>query len=235
MRRFLVALAALAGALLMPAAAEAADGYTTGSVNMRAGPGTQYPRIMVLPRGAPVEVYGCLRGYSWCDVGYYRERGWVSSRYLSVFYDDRQVYVPYRPRVAVPYLTFEFGYWDRWYYDRPWYREWRRKDRNDRPNWDRNDPPLRNDPPPDWNRPGRIPDRGFEGDLGWDRPRPQQPDRYPRPEPGGDFVGDGGYVPGGDPRPRCPRNNPNCYIEGGVSGDLDGRIDGGGGTLFRND
>lgn len=128
MRNWIVAAVAALGALLAPAAAEAANGYTTGNVNMRAGPGVQYPRILVLPAGAPVTIYGCLQGYSWCDVAAYHERGWVSSRYLDSFYDDRRVYVPYQPRVRLPIISFEFGYWDRWYSNRPWYRDRRWRD-----------------------------------------------------------------------------------------------------------
>ncbi len=63
MRKIFTLLAALAGSLLLPAAAEASDGFVTGDVNLRAGPGTDYPRITVLPEGAPVEIYGCLSGY----------------------------------------------------------------------------------------------------------------------------------------------------------------------------
>jgi uncharacterized protein YraI len=228
MRKLVMALVALVGGLLLPAAAEAADGFTTGDVNMRAGPGTQYPRIMVLPRGAPVEIYGCLRGYSWCDVGYYRERGWVSSRYLSVFYDDRRVYVPYRPRVTVPYLTFEFNYWDRWYNDRPWYREWRRKYRDERPIY-RNDPPpvYRNDPPPVYFEPSEPPR---------DRRRPRQ-EVIEGSNPPQDDVG--GYVPGGDPTPRCPPGFPDCMDGGVAPGGPDAWVEGPGavgpGDVGRND
>jgi uncharacterized protein YraI len=126
MIRYIMAAAALVGAMLLPAAAHAAsEGFTTADVNMRAGPSTEYPRIVVLPRGAPVLVYGCVRGYTWCDVAYYGERGWVSSRYISIFYDDYRVYVPYTPRVQVPIITFDFGYWDTWYPRRPWYRDYR--------------------------------------------------------------------------------------------------------------
>ena len=128
-RYFMAALAVVGGLFAASAAQASAEGFTTTDVNMRAGPSTEYPRIIVLPRGAPVEIYGCVRSYTWCDVGYYDERGWVSSRYINIFYDDRRVYVPYTPRVQVPIITFDFGYWDRWYTDYPFYGErvWRRR------------------------------------------------------------------------------------------------------------
>jgi uncharacterized protein YraI len=153
MKKLVMAALAGLGALLLPAAANAAaGGYTTADVNMRAGPSTEYPRIVVLPRGAAVDVHGCVRGYTWCDVSFYHERGWVSSRYLDIFYDDQRVYVPYTPRARVPVITFDFGYWDSWYTHYPWYSEYRYRsypsqrwdsDRNDRvyypPRRERND------------------------------------------------------------------------------------------------
>jgi uncharacterized protein YraI len=131
-RMLLAAFALLAAALLpAPEAAAQSTGFTTADVNMRAGPSTEYPRIIVLPRGGEVEVFGCVRGYTWCDVGYYQYRGWVSSRYISLFYDD-YAYVPYPPRVTLPIITFDFGYWDTWYPQYPWYRDdrWRRSYRD---------------------------------------------------------------------------------------------------------
>jgi uncharacterized protein YraI len=149
MPRMLMSVFALMAALLLPAAEAGAQstGYTTADVNMRAGPSTEYPRVIVLPEGGEVEVFGCVRGYTWCDVAYFQYRGWVSSRYISIFYDNYS-YVPYRPIVPVPIITFDFGYWDRWYPSYPWYSDyrWRRTYRD----WDdyrprRNDPPRRND------------------------------------------------------------------------------------------
>jgi len=113
-----IAAGSLAAAVPASAASQA---FVTGAVNLRAGPGTQYYAIMVIPPGQSVQVYGCLQGYTWCDVSFARERGWVSSRYLNVFYDSRQVYVPYQPRVSLPFITFSYGYWDSWYANRPWY------------------------------------------------------------------------------------------------------------------
>ena len=51
MVRMLLAALAVAGAFLVPSAPASAQssGYTTDDVNMRAGPSTEYPRIIVLP------------------------------------------------------------------------------------------------------------------------------------------------------------------------------------------
>lgn len=163
-KTFLAAAALLVAALAPSAAEAAAAARVTGDVNLRAGPSTSYPRILVVPEGARVTVHGCLQNRSWCDVEAFGERGWLSSRYISIFYQDR-VYRT-RPQVVVPGVTFGFGYWDRWYADRPFYRDrdrwWGRDGRDDdrrdyRRDWDRDG---RRDRDRDW-------DRRERGD--WDR------------------------------------------------------------------
>lgn len=112
--RSLALLVFLSG-LLFAASAFAANGYTTGNVNMRTGPGVQYPRIAVVPVGSPVTIYECTRSRRWCSVRWHRYRGWVSGRYLR--------FGDYRPRVYVPSpdIYFDFDY-----------REPRWRDRRDR-------------------------------------------------------------------------------------------------------
>ena len=57
--RSLFALSAFLFVLLTPGlASAAAAGYTTGNVNMRAGPGTANPVITTIPAGAPVQIIG---------------------------------------------------------------------------------------------------------------------------------------------------------------------------------
>jgi uncharacterized protein YraI len=67
-------------ALLASWAAAAAPGVATGTVNLRAGPGTNYARIAVIPAGAPVEVLRCPR---WCEVIHAGRRGWASASYIA--------------------------------------------------------------------------------------------------------------------------------------------------------
>ncbi|MCT7377309.1 SH3 domain-containing protein [Chelativorans salis] len=129
---WLFAAFAFLGAAGGPQAASAADAFTITDVNMRAGPSTRFPRITTLPAGVATTVYGCTRSWDWCDTGWRGLRGWVSAHYLESLYDDRRVIVPdYGRTIGLPIITFEFGtYWDRWYRDRPWYRErdrWRRE------------------------------------------------------------------------------------------------------------
>ena len=126
----LLAGAALVGALVVPGVASAANAYTTGNVNQRAGPSTNFPRVSTIPAGVAVTIFGCLRDLGWCDTSWQGQRGWVSGRYLERLYDGRRVVVAeYGERIGVPIISFHFGnYWDRYYSDRSWYR--------DRPRWE---------------------------------------------------------------------------------------------------
>jgi len=115
---------ALASVLLaIPIATSAQDAFTTRSVNVRAGPDTSYPAIATLGGGAPVQVMGCLDDWSWCDVGFEDNRGWVYAPYLSYVYQGARVpFYTYAPSFGIPIIGFSVGsYWDRYYRGRPWY------------------------------------------------------------------------------------------------------------------
>lgn len=118
-------LAMLAVAVLAPLSALAADGYVNGYVNLRAGPGTRYPRIMTLQPGTAVAVHGCINGWSWCDVGTQGERGWVDGSYLQYPYRNRRVVLSnYGSQIGIPIVSFILGtYWGDHYSNRSWYGE----------------------------------------------------------------------------------------------------------------
>jgi uncharacterized protein YraI len=133
--RSFVAAAAFACALAVPGVASAANAFATGNVNLRAGPSTDYPVVITVAVNAPVDLHGCLTGYSWCDVSYSGARGWVSGKYLETVYQEERVLVPaYATRVNVPVISFSFGtYWDNNYRGRDFYRDRDRfDDRRDR-------------------------------------------------------------------------------------------------------
>jgi uncharacterized protein YraI len=108
------------------ASANASPGFSTANVNVRTGPDTDFPSVGVIPEGDAVEIAGCLRDESWCDVVWAGNRGWVYSEYLA--FEQRGEYVPL-PDVGpaafhVPFVTFVArDYWDRYYVGRPWYRD----------------------------------------------------------------------------------------------------------------
>jgi uncharacterized protein YraI len=109
--------------LAFPAAASAATARVTADLNMRAGPSTDFPVVTTLNDGAEVAVHGCVKGYSWCDVTWAGNRGWVYAAYLTYPYHDR--YVPifeYGDEIHLPIIAFSVGtYWDDYYRGRPWY------------------------------------------------------------------------------------------------------------------
>ena len=105
--------------------ASAQEAYTTGDVNMRAGPGSRYPVVTTIPEDRQVYIHGCLSNWDWCDVSWRRNRGWVFSDYLEALYRNRRVdFDEYRTYVDIPFVSFGFGYWDRYYRDRPWFDDW---------------------------------------------------------------------------------------------------------------
>lgn len=124
-RNAVAGLAVLTATTLGAGAAMAAPAYLTISLNLRAGPGTEYPPVVTMPAGSSVFVYGCLSGWSWCDVSWDGYRGWAAGQYLDVVYLQRRYpIVSYGYRVSVPFIGFDIGtYWGNYYHDRPFYGE----------------------------------------------------------------------------------------------------------------
>ncbi|MCD7099206.1 SH3 domain-containing protein [Stenotrophomonas sp. MMGLT7] len=120
----------LAALLAAPTALAQSDrGYTNTNANLRAGPDAGYPRIATIPGGSPVQVYGCINDWSWCDVAWRGERGWLSAALLDYDYSGRRVHVSgYGAQIGLPVLSFVFdSYWNDHYRSRSWY--------NDRERW----------------------------------------------------------------------------------------------------
>ena len=155
--------------------------YTTEGVNIEAGPAPDYPSLGSFGPGTPVTLYGCLDGYTWCDVSYQDARGWVDGQALAFPYEDQRVPIAvYGPQLSLPIVTFSFGdYWGRHYHDRPFFAE--------RERFERHAPPP---PPPHREAPPPLPRRG-EGRPGGEvahppehGPGPQGHPPVPHPEPG---------------------------------------------------
>ena len=125
LRNTVAAAVLLAGAALLPGAAHAASGYTVGRVEMRAGPDFDYPTVQVIRDGRRVDIYGCLNDWSWCDVGYRSDRGWVDGGHLVATYQGRrQTIITVAPYLGFGILSFTFGdYWDHHYRTRPFYSQ----------------------------------------------------------------------------------------------------------------
>jgi len=181
--RMRVACVAVMGAVALSVASGAASAqsqaYTNQSVYLYAGPAQDYPVVAQLPAGQPVAVYGCVSGYSWCDVAIAQARGWVYGGYLTYPYQGSNVPImTYGTAIGLPLITFSIGtYWDRYYRGRPWYP--------DRARWASHPPPppRRPPPPPVGNRP--PPYHGVPPYHGGNRPPPGSPGSPPPPGPPG--------------------------------------------------
>lgn len=77
--RFIGAIVA-ATVMVAPVAATAATAYVSASVNVRAGPGTNYGKLATLPAGAAVNAGFCR--YGWCPIYNGPRPGFVSARYI---------------------------------------------------------------------------------------------------------------------------------------------------------
>jgi uncharacterized protein YraI len=168
-------------ALAVPALAQAADGFVTGNVNLRAGPDVGYPLITSIPTGTPVSIQGCTDGWEWCDVITMGTRGWAAGSFIQYRYQNQPVMVQdYGARIGIPIISFVIGtYWNNYYRDRPFYRQ--------RNYWYQR--PIVHRPPP---RPAHRPPS---------RPQPGG-NRPPPPRPG---IGNPGH--GNKPTPG-PGNRP---------------------------
>jgi uncharacterized protein YraI len=182
MKTKLLCAASLCAAVALPALAEAAEGYATANVNMRAGPSTAYPAVTLIPAGAPLAINGCLPDVPWCDVSFVGGRGWVAGRYVQVTYQQRQVYVgpEYYATLGIPIVGFNLdNYWGRYYRGRDFYGDrdrWRGEgnwaNRQDDSDWQGSDDGpdqnwrRRHDRSADW-------DNGPDLNPGWNG---QQPD-----------------------------------------------------------
>jgi uncharacterized protein YraI len=110
-------------ALFVPLFAQAGEGYVVADISLQAGPDTEYPSITELAAGTPVQIEGCIDGWTWCDVIAGNDRGWVAGTFIQEDYDNQRVYVTdYGSRIGIPIVAFTLGvYWGEHYHNRSWY------------------------------------------------------------------------------------------------------------------
>ena len=106
-RCVIVAAFATIALSVAPSIAQAAQGFIVDQADLRAGPDEQFPSVDMLPAGAQVEVFGCLSGHTWCDVGFQQDRGWVSGQDLEVLYQSNRVKIVTIETEVVPAMTGE--------------------------------------------------------------------------------------------------------------------------------
>ncbi len=188
----------------LPVVASAQQAFTSKSVNLRAGPGRDYPLVAGVGPGTPVTVMGCVSGYSWCDVvvpG--NNRGWIYANNLNYPYQGNNVpIVNYGMAIGLPIVAFSIGsYWGSYYRNRPWYgnqSRWaHRPIHRPRPPVNRPRPPQIQPPRPGngGHHGGNRPGAGHGGQQGGNRPQPSRP------------PGNVGKPGGSRPQPSRPPGN----------------------------
>lgn len=54
----------------------------TTPLNIRSGPGPEYPVIGAIPTNGQATVHGCIEGSLWCQISYNGAQGWAYSQYM---------------------------------------------------------------------------------------------------------------------------------------------------------
>jgi uncharacterized protein YraI len=111
--------------MLFSIGAMAQNAVTTDVVSVRAGPDSSYPEVAQLDADAPIQVMGCLDDWSWCDVSFADNRGWLYAPDISYQYEGGYVpFYTYAPAFGLPVVAFSIDtYWGSHYHDRPWYAQ----------------------------------------------------------------------------------------------------------------
>jgi uncharacterized protein YraI len=101
----------LAGFVLVGSAglAQAEMSATTASdMEVRSGPGAEFPTVGVATRGSEATLDGCIEGSRWCRVDVNGMRGWVYAQYLNVEQNGTSMVVQdHRDDLGVPTITYE--------------------------------------------------------------------------------------------------------------------------------
>ena len=218
-------VAAMVGAWLplSPVMAKPMNGYTMRSTTMLSGPDFNYPAVQRLGGDVGITVYGCLRDWSWCDVGARASRGWVAGHDIVVNYQGRRQSIT--PTMGIGILSFVFrSYWDSHYRGRPFYSQ--------RPRFERQ---YNTDQRPRWGTrprtPGIVPprgqpDHGARHDITRPRPNlppPQASPRKPTTIPQQRQPGPAGQAPQAHPGGWGNGNRDNGQAPGQQRGGPQGR------------
>ncbi|WP_295810557.1 DUF1236 domain-containing protein [uncultured Nitratireductor sp.] len=99
-----VALLAFAGVASAEVLARA-----TADLNVRSGPGPQYPIVGVIGVNEEATIGGCQEGSKWCVVTHAGVDGWAYSDYLTAPFGGAEEYtvVTERPAEALPPVSYE--------------------------------------------------------------------------------------------------------------------------------
>lgn len=110
MSKKLFAPAVAAAALFAFTGIAAAEVAATATVdlNLRSGPGPQYPVVGVIDSQGSANVFGCIESGTWCQVSYKGTDGWAYSRYLVADRGGSAVVIAeQRTEVGVPVVKYD--------------------------------------------------------------------------------------------------------------------------------
>src|ERR1700674_632754 len=105
----LFAAALLAASSLSTVALAAMQTTALTDLNIRSGPGPEYPVIGLIKAQEPVTMLGCIEGSLWRQITHRGQDGWAYSQYLATqsASGNRVIISERRPEVVVPSVTYQ--------------------------------------------------------------------------------------------------------------------------------
>ncbi len=81
---------------------------TVTDLEVRAGPGPQYPSLGLATRGSAAVLDGCIEGSNWCRIDVNGMRGWAFAESLAIDQGGQSMIVEeHRVDLGVPVVTYE--------------------------------------------------------------------------------------------------------------------------------
>jgi uncharacterized protein YraI len=105
-RNTLIVAAAASAVALSGAVAAGLAATAVTPLNIRSGPGPQFPVIGYIPQNTPAVLVGCMQSSFWCQVDYNGTVGWSDAEYLTTRMDGRMVPV-FGSVAQVPTVTYQ--------------------------------------------------------------------------------------------------------------------------------
>ena len=100
----LIAAIMAVSTLSQPASAATVAAATT-PLNIRSGPGPEYPVTGAIPTNGQATVLGCIEGSLWCQIVYNGTQGWAYSQYMTATISGRSLAVSEGIR-ELPHVTY---------------------------------------------------------------------------------------------------------------------------------
>lgn len=88
----LIAALTAVAALSQPASAATVASAVT-PLNIRSGPGPEYPVTGAIPTNGQATILGCIEGSLWCQITYNGKQGWAYSQYMTAMISGRSLAV----------------------------------------------------------------------------------------------------------------------------------------------